>query len=265
MKQTSDFWDALAPHHAALENNFFDRPSLRRILPEVHEPVLVVGAGQGLIVAELQKRGLQCDGVDSSPEMIRYAKLRRGLALIQADAKALPLKNGSYRTIIYATGVIDFIGDDAAIKLILDEAKRIVSPAGHIFVAFYRMSAALENFLSRLGLLHNHTLSHRETLEMNLLSPLQMLRWVAKKADAGCLRAAFQLIRMAALSTIQEKRSSLSMQKVFRRMDNPRSLIESAAEQQPYRNEAEIRRLFGRLGVPLQQLRTLSSCFVVKI
>ncbi|MBC8002308.1 MAG: hypothetical protein H7X97_06940, partial [Opitutaceae bacterium] len=168
-------------------------------------------------------------------------------------------------TVIYATGVVDFIGDEAAIKLNLDEAKRIVSPAGHIFVAFYRVSAALENFLSRLGLLHNHTLLHRETLEMNRLGPLPMLRWVAKKAGVGCLRAAFLLIRMSVFSTIQEKRSSLNMLKVFRKMEDPRSLIESAAEKQPYRNEAEIRNLFGRLGVPLKQLRTLSSCFVAKI
>src|SRR4029077_10223389 len=106
MKPTSDFWDALAPHHSAMENNYFDLPSLRHILRELQEPILVVGAGQGLIVAELQNRGLQCDGVDFSPEMIRYARIRRGLSLIQADAKAMPLKNSSYQTIICATGVV---------------------------------------------------------------------------------------------------------------------------------------------------------------
>src|SRR5664279_906803 len=101
MKQTSDFWDALAPHHAAIENNYFDLSSLRRILPELREPVLVVGAGQGLIVAELLKMGMQCDGVDFSSEMLRHARLRRGLSLIQADAKVMPLKNGAYQTIVY--------------------------------------------------------------------------------------------------------------------------------------------------------------------
>jgi hypothetical protein len=59
MNQASDFWDALAPHHSAIENNYFDLSSLRRIFHELREPILVVGAGQGLIVAELQKRGLQ--------------------------------------------------------------------------------------------------------------------------------------------------------------------------------------------------------------
>lgn len=265
MKQTSDFWDALAPHHSALENNYFDLPSLRRILPEVHEPVLVVGAGQGLIVAELQKRGLQCDGVDFSTEMIRYARMRRGLSLIHADAKAMPLKSGSYQTIIYATGVVDFTGDEAAIKLILDEARRIVSPAGHIFVAFYRASAAVEDFLTRLGLLRDNMLSHRETLEINRLKPLPMLRWVAKKAGVGYLRAAFLLIRMFVLSTLREKMTGFKMQKVFRQMSDPGSLIESAAEKLPYRNEGEIKNLFRRLGVPMKQPRILSSCFIVRI
>ena len=106
MKQASDFWDALAPYHAALENNYFDLASLRRIIHELREPILVVGAGQGLIVAEVQKRGLQCDGVDFSSEMIRYARMRRGLSLIQADARAMPLKSGSYQSIICATALI---------------------------------------------------------------------------------------------------------------------------------------------------------------
>lgn len=265
MKQATDFWDALAPYHSALENNYFDLPSLGHILPEVHEPVLVVGAGQGLIVAELQKRGLQCEGVDFSTGMIRYAKLRRGLSLIQADAKAMPLKNGSYRTVIYATGVVDFIGDETEIKRILEEARRIVSPAGKTFVAFYRMSAGIEGFLTRLGLLHDHMLSHKESLEMNRLKPLPMLRWVAKKAGVGCVRAAFLLIRLSMLSTLREKMTGLKMQKVFREMSDASPLIEGASEKLPYRNEAEIKHLFGRLGVPLKQLQILSSCFVVQI
>ena len=181
----ADFWNALAPFHSAIENNYFDLPSLHRILGELREPVLIVGAGQGLIVAELLKQGLHCDGVDFSAEMIRYAKLRRGLSLIQADAKAMPLKDAAYETIIYATGVVDFIGDEAEIKRIMAEAARIVSPTGSTFVAFYRASAAVENLLTEVGLLHNHVLLQRQTLEINGLDSFQMLRWVAKRAARG--------------------------------------------------------------------------------
>jgi 2-polyprenyl-3-methyl-5-hydroxy-6-metoxy-1,4-benzoquinol methylase len=77
MPASCEFWDALAPHHSAIENSYFDLPSVRRIVHDVRSPVLIVGAGQGLIVEELQKRGFQCDGVDLSLEMIRYARIRR--------------------------------------------------------------------------------------------------------------------------------------------------------------------------------------------
>src|SRR5438445_13020899 len=107
MDHSSDYWDALAPHHSSLENNYFDLPSLRRIIHDIHQPVLVVGAGQGLNVEELLKNGFQTDGVDLSSEMIRHAKRRRELTLIEADAKALRFGEGSYVTIIYATGTTD--------------------------------------------------------------------------------------------------------------------------------------------------------------
>ncbi len=261
----ADFWNALAPFHSAIENNYFDLPSLHHILPEIHGRVLVVGAGQGLIVAELLKQGLQCDGVDFSVEMIRYAKLRRGLTLIQADAKAMPLKDAAYETIIYATGVVDFIGDEAEIKRIMAEAARIVRPTGSIFVAFYRASAAVENLLTEVGLLHNYVILQRQALEINGLNSLQMLRWVAKRARVGYLRAALLLIRLALFSTLREKMNGVRMKKIFRQVNNATSLIESAPEKVPYRNDAEIRNLFGRLGIPLKQLTTLRSCTIARI
>src|SRR5688572_1386215 len=265
MKQPPDFWNALAPFHSAIENNYFDLPSLHHILRELHEPVLVVGAGQGLIVAEVLKKGFQCDGVDFSSEMIRFARLRRGLSLIQADAKAMPLKNGAYQTIIYATGVVDFIDDEAEIKRIMDEATRIVSPTGDIFVAFYRSSPAVERLLTRLGLLRNHTLLQRETLEINRLGSFQMLRWMAKKAGVSYLRAASLLIRMTLFSTFREKMTALKMKRIFRKMDDATSLIQCAPEKLPYRNEAEIRNLFARLGVPIKQLTPLATCIIARI
>ena len=265
MNQASDFWDVLAPYHATIENNYFDLASLRRIVHELREPVLVVGAGQGLIVAELLKMGFHCDGVDFSSEMIRYAKLRRGLSLIQADAKALPMKNGAYQTIIYATGVVDFIGDEAEIKLILGEATRVVRPTGNIFVAFYRASAAVENLLTELGLLHNHILLQREALGINRLNSFQTLEWVAKKAGVGYFGAAVLLMRMTLFSTLREKMTAMKMKKIFRQMNDASSLIESAPEKLPYRNETEVRKLFDRLGVPLNQLTALRSCIIVRV
>src|SRR6266852_1336584 len=102
--------------------------------------------------------------------MIRYAKTRRGLTFVQADARAMPFGEGTYETIIYASGVVDFIGDEEQIRVIMNEARRIINQSGNISVAFYRFSAALEDFLARLGLLRNNVLSVRESLEIYCLN-----------------------------------------------------------------------------------------------
>src|SRR5258706_13536398 len=141
MTGPSDFWNALAADHSLVENSYLDLTSLRHIVNEIHAPALVIGAGQGLIVAELQKKGIQCDGVDLSPEMIRYAKIRRGLDLIRADAKAMPFGNETYRTVICATGVVDFMGNEKEIRLIMNEPRRVTVQSGRIFVALCKMSA----------------------------------------------------------------------------------------------------------------------------
>ncbi len=266
MTPSSDYWDALAPHHSSLENNYLDLPSLRRILHDIHQPVLVVGAGQGLIVAELRKKGFRSDGVDLSAEMIKYAKIRRGLTFIQADARSLPFREGTYETIIYASGVVDFIDDDEQINVLMNEARRVASRAGTIFVAFYRFSAASEHFLERLGLLRSNVLSLRDTLEMYRLNPVQMLAWVAKNAEIGHFRAGLLLLRTGALSTRQERTLASNMRRIVGKRDHhANSLINAAPERQPYRDEPEIRNLFKRLAIPMKKVEVSSSSYIVQI
>jgi len=248
-----------------LEDNYLDPPSLRRILHEIQSPALVVGAGQGLLVAELQKKGFQCDGIDLSSEMVKYAKLRRGITLVHADAKAMPFAPGTYRTVIYATGVIDFTSDEEAIRMMLLEVRRIVNDPGKIFIAFYKVSPALERFMARVGLLSDHEVALRRSFELYLLNPAQMISWVAKEARLNHFHAAVLLLRMSLLSTARERRTTFRMQRIIHRMSDPHSFINTAPEKQPYRNEEEIRNLLARLGIPVKQLGVFASCSVVRI
>ena len=55
-RNVSNYWDTLAPHHWRVENNYLDVSSLGRILGDIREPVLIVGAGQGLIVEYLRRQ-----------------------------------------------------------------------------------------------------------------------------------------------------------------------------------------------------------------
>jgi ubiquinone/menaquinone biosynthesis C-methylase UbiE len=151
----------MAPHHSKIENNYLDLPSIRRIIHDIHQPALVVGAGQGLIVAELLRKGIQCDGVDLSSEMIRCAKIRRGLNLIQADACAMPFGKGTYRTVIYATGVIDFMMDEEQIRVILEEARRIVADSGNISdVLRYQLNSLKHLAIATLCAFNGETLQY---------------------------------------------------------------------------------------------------------
>jgi len=203
--------------------------------------------------------------LDLSSEMIKYARIRRGLDLVHANARALPFGDGSYRTLIYATGVVDFIGDEEGIRVIMNEARRVVHLSGNIFVAFYRLSAATERFLIRLDLLQNNVLCHREVLEIYRLNPAQAMAWVAKRANVSYFRATIMSLRSWAFSTWQEKRNGFHMQRLFAKGNHADTLIEAAPQKQPYRNEAEIRHLFARLAIPIKQLRTFSSCHIVRI
>lgn len=265
MGNRSEFWDALAPFHGDVEDTNFGLAAVRRLLPEIESPVLVVGAGQGLIVEELRKRGYACDGVDLSAGMIRQARLRRGITLVQADAKAMPFPAGSYETVIYATGVIDFTAEDDEIKAMVTEGRRVAKKSGKIFVAFYKASAAQEKFLTLVELLGDGNVALRESLEVYLLRPAEMVGWVASRAGIGRFRATIALLRLSALGTMQEKRTTLKMQRVFRRIADPRSLINAAPEKLPYRNASEIERLFERLGVPIKHLHAFGSCWVVRV
>jgi len=255
----------LAAHHSAIENSYFDLPSLRHIVEQIQSPVLVVGAGQGLIVADLQRRGFQCDGVDLSSEMIRYAKLRRRLDLVHADARAMPFGDGAYKTIIYATGVIDFMSDEEEIRAILNEGRRVANRSGRMFVAFYRCSPATEKFMAKLGLLQNNVLRNRETLEIYKMRPFQAIAWVAERAKVTKIRAAMLSLTSWACSSWQEKRNALHMQRIFANANHAEKLIQSAPEQVPYRNEAEIRNLFRRLAIAIKQSERFSSCYIVEI
>ena len=88
--------------------------------------MLIVGAGQGLLVEQLQTTGHKVEGVDLSPQMIKYALTRRGLKLIEADARKLPSADRTYNTTIIATGVVDFLDDEGQIGLIVNEARTVL-------------------------------------------------------------------------------------------------------------------------------------------
>jgi len=260
-----DYWDTLAPHHWRIENNYLDVESVRLILGHVREPVLVVGAGQGLIVEELRRRGLRCDGIDLSARMMEYARRRRGLTLVRANAAAMPFVGGAYETVIVATGVIDFMADLQEIETVMREANRIASATGNVFVAFYRFSAAQKRFLTSLALLLDDTLRARSALMLHRVGFRALVARVAKSAGISTFQAALLCIRTGLESTKQERRVALAMRRVFAQTRDPDAFIAAMPETQPYRDRAEIGRLFESLSMRIGDWRASSSCYLVRV
>ena len=264
-RNVSNYWDTLAPHHWRIEDNYLDVSSLRRILGDIREPVLIIGAGQGLIVEELRRQGLRCDGIDLSARMLEYARSRRGLTLVRANATSMPFVDGSYETIILATGVIDFMADLQDIETVMREATRIVSGTGNVFVAFYRFSAAQERFLTSLGFLREDTLHMRSALTLHRLGFGAMVAWVARMAGISTFRAVLLCIRTGLESTKQERAAALAMRRLVAQSGDPDAFTQAAPETQPYRDKSAITHLLDSLSMRIEDWQASSSCYLVRV
>lgn len=92
-------WDLLRGEYSGWP----DRPFYRDVILQDGEPALDVGCGTGRLVLDYLQQGLDCDGVDNSPEMLalcreKAARLELSPNLYQQRMQALELPR-SYRTI----------------------------------------------------------------------------------------------------------------------------------------------------------------------
>ena len=89
MSDKLKYWELWSPYWSYIEDNYLDLDSIDRLASVIKDPALVIGAGQGILVEELRKRGLTVDGIDAEPEMVAYAKKRRNLDIILANGKKM--------------------------------------------------------------------------------------------------------------------------------------------------------------------------------
>ncbi len=239
--------------------------NIRKLDSIIPDPVLIIGAGQGLLVEQLQKSGHKADGVDRSPQMIQYAETRRGLKLIEADARNLPFESGSYSTAIIATGVVDFMNDESEIKRIISEARRVTKGSGKVFVAFLGVHPAAERFARRIGLIAGGTLNQRRMLHLTSLSPREKLKIFRHDNRMSVFTAFREILFLQMFLPKREKNMSKRMGEVLKTADNPQVLIDAGMESMPVRTEQDIRTLFARLQLPVGRFFVFENyCRVVE-
>jgi len=273
MVETKSYWTAWAPYWSYQEDFFLDLDAINKLSAFITNPVLIIGAGQGLLVEQLQKNDFTVDGIDSDPQMISYAKEKRGLDLIQANAKDLPFADDSYKTSIIATGVVDFIDDKEQIQSIINEALRVTDKTGKVFVAFYKYHVKVEILLRYTGIITDkNLLRFKKLAEMTMLSfdnPIRFISVVRKEANIGFLRTLFILIRTQLFLPKKEKKESRKLSALWKQakneLDNPQSLIDCLPELVPYRNKEQIDSLFKNLNFSIKEMFFYDSCTVVQL
>ena len=266
MSDQLKFWEAMSPYLSYIEDNFLDVDSISKLAALVSEPVLVIGAGQGLLVERLMEKGFKVDGVDSAPKMIAYAKQRRNLDLILANGKKMPIDDDSYRTSIVATGVIDLLDDEEQIRSIVNEASRVTDDGGKILIAFYRFHAQSEDCMRLMGFLTDDGCWRaRSMYRVSSLKPIAFLKAAGKQANVSFLSSLVKFTMHQMRLPAKEKMAMRRWAKMWRGIDNPDELIASVPESLPYRNEDAIRALFKRLGIPIKEMFVFSSCRTVQI
>jgi len=273
MSETKSYWTAWSPYWSYQEDFFLDLDAINKLSAFITNPVLIIGAGQGLLVEQLRKKNFTVDGIDSEPQMISNAKKRRGLDLIQANARNMPFANNSYKTSVIATGVVDFMDDEEQIKLIINEALRVADHSEKVFVAFYKYHPKVEALLKYTGIITDkRLLRFKKLAEMTMLSfenPLRFVRAVQNEANVGFLSSIFILMKAQLLLPKKEKKASRKLSALWKRarneLDNPQSLIDCLPELVPYRNREEIKNLFKNLNLSIKNMYFYDSCTIVQL
>ena len=224
MTEVERYWETWAPYLSYFEDNHLDLANIEKLRGIISDPVLIVGAGQGLLVEQLQKSGFKVDGVDQSPQMVKYAEMRRGLKLIEADGRNLPFASKMYNTAIIATGVVDFLDDDGQVGLIVNEARRVTHDSGKVLVAFLGAHPAAERFARRVGLITDRgTFCQRKMFELTRLSAWQTLRTFRRDSRMGIFRALRELLILQMFLPRKEKEMTKRLAEVLKVADNPQA------------------------------------------
>ncbi len=122
----------------------------RTALPWVGpDRTLEIACGTGQLLPELASRASFVAGFDRSQSMLNPARRRStrdSIAVLQADAKSIPFRDGSFDTVV-STFPASFISS----RSVLDEVARVLSPGGRFVVV---VSARFTRFQWKRPFIH---------------------------------------------------------------------------------------------------------------
>ena len=129
--------------------------------PVAGRAVLEIGCGAAQCARWLADQGARVTGFDLSMRQLRHARRideqlgREALALVQAEATALPFADGSFEIACSAFGAVPFVADSA---LLMREVARVLRPGGRwVFAVPHPFRWALPDLPDEEGLVVRHS------------------------------------------------------------------------------------------------------------
>jgi SAM-dependent methyltransferase len=101
------------------------------------EPILLVGAGRGMMLQALRANGFSVTGVDWSANMVAEARRDGIVGMIHGDAGHLPCASRTIGTAIISTGVLLPTHAPMRRDVYVNEAWRVLVPAGHLILCLW--------------------------------------------------------------------------------------------------------------------------------
>jgi len=271
MNKANNLWTNLAPYWEFLENRHMNISVVENLLNELSSPVLIIGAGQGLLVKYLKEKGFTVVGLDLDKEMIKYAKERHSIDLIHGDASSLPFKNSSYKSVIISSGVVDYTDDKALIKRILDESIRVTAGHGKIFVAFYQITPNVERFYKKIGVIDKNKLFHYQRIffiDENSSHPFRCIFQIMKWTSKGFFNIGFSWAKIGLTFPEELSNERENINKIFdlarKNKFDPEILKKSFPDNIPYWNKIDVDNLLSSLGFLYNDIVKFDECMIVK-
>ena len=271
---TDKWWSTWAPIWDRIEDRHFGTKATESLMNYIKSRVLVVGAGLGLIVRYLANKNLDAVGLDINPDMVKIAKDKYNIDIVEGDAMDLPFGENLFRTVILSSGVVDYGADDAQIKTLISEALRVCSAGGHVLSAFYKLPRQLEKIYRRIGVIDKKDIYHMDRIftidEVSARNPLMCIPHIRKWTGKPFIRILFEWMWIGLTLPI----SGLITERDWMR-DNikfaeeiglkKQDLLDCVPDKLPYWTKSRIEKLLARIGVGYREIKEFDDCAVVII
>jgi ubiquinone/menaquinone biosynthesis C-methylase UbiE len=272
--EADKWWSAWAPIWDRIEDRHFGTKATESLIRYIKSRVLVVGAGLGLIVRHLAKKNIDAVGLDINPEMVRMAKEKYGIDIIEGDAGKLPFPEKSFSTVIISSGVVDYGADDAQIKIYISEAIRVCEAGGVVLAAFYKLPRHLEKIYRRIGVIDKKDIYHMDRIftidEVSSKNPLMCIPHIHTWTGKPSIRILFEWMWIGLTLPI----SGLINERDWMR-DNikfaeqiglkKQDLLDCVPDELPYWTKSRIEKLLARIGIGYREIEEFDDCTVVVI